>query len=276
MNAPVIAGLDGSAASPRCVAWAAAEARLRRRPLELVHASMLLYRDGSLSEAAYGELEAERIRLLTDAQAYALALQPELEVHTRLLAEEAGRALVAESEHAELVVVGASMPEGFGGPLLGSVTLRLAAHARCPVLAIPDAAPDPDAAPAEVVVGVAERHRESRAVGWAFEEAVLRGAQLTAIHALGREFGAGREKIGEDALLSEALADWRSKHPDVQVRQTVVDQHPARALVAASDQVAMVVIGAAQPPGSAGAALGGIGHALLRQALSAVAIVPED
>ncbi|MBX6768502.1 MAG: universal stress protein, partial [Actinomadura rubrobrunea] len=103
MKAPVIAGLDGSAASPRCVAWAAAEASLRRRPLELVHATMLVYRDGALSEAAHDALVAERTRLLTDARAYALALHPGLDVRIRLLAEEAGRALVAQSEHAELL-----------------------------------------------------------------------------------------------------------------------------------------------------------------------------
>ncbi|GAA4069828.1 universal stress protein [Actinomadura miaoliensis] len=275
MNTPVVAGLDGSAASPRCVAWAVTEASLRGRPLELVHASMMLYRDGSLSEAAYEGLEEERTRLLTEAKAYALGLQPGLEVRIRLLAQEPGRALVFESEHAELVVVGTSGLENFGGPLLGSVALRLVAGARCPVLAITDGAPDADTAPAEVVVGVAERDRESRAIGWAFEEASLRGAHLSAIHALGGEFGAGREKVDEDTSLAEALAGWRSKYPDVRVSRAIVDQHPARALVAASDQAALVVVGATHRHGVTELALGSVGHALLHQALSAVVIVPE-
>ncbi|GAA4077380.1 universal stress protein [Actinomadura miaoliensis] len=275
MNAPLIAGVDGSAVSPRCVAWAAIEARLRRRPLELVHASMLLYRDGSLSEATYDALEAERTRLLSEAKAYALALHPGLEVRIRLLAQEPGRALVFESERAELVVVGTSGLENFGGPLLGSVALRLVARARCPVLVITDGAPDADAAPAEIVVGVAERDRESRAIGWAFEEASLRGAHLSAVHALGGEFGAARQKAGENTLLAEALAGWPSKYPDVRVSRTIVDQHPARALVAASDQAAMVVVGATHRPGATELALGSVGNALLHQSLSAVVIVPE-
>ncbi|GLZ11879.1 universal stress protein [Actinomadura sp. NBRC 104425] len=274
MDTPVVAGLDGSAASPRCVAWAANEARLRGRPLELVHASMLLYRDGSLSEAAYEGLEEERTRLLVEAKAYALGLQPGLEVRTRLLAQEPGKALVFESERAELIVVGTSRLEAFGGPILGAVALRLVTGARCPVLAVTDSAPDADAAPAEIVVGVAERGRESRAIGWAFEEAALRGAHLNAVHALGGEF-AGRAKAEEDALLAEALAGWRSKYPDVEVSRTISDQHPARALVTASDEAALVVVGATHRPGITEHALGTVGHALLHQALSAVVIVPE-
>ncbi|WP_433228892.1 universal stress protein [Actinomadura formosensis] len=275
MNAPVIAGVDGSSASPRCVAWAAAEAHLRHCPLELVHASTLLHRDGSLSDDAYEQMETDRTRMLDDAEAYARMLRPDVEVRARLLDEEAGRTLLAESGNAELVVVGTRRVAGADGRLFGSVGREVAARARCPVLAIPASAPEPAAMPAEVAVGVQERHGESRTIGWAFEEASLRGAHLTAIHAFGAEFGAARQKVGQDTLLSEALAGWSPRYPDVQVTRTVSDQHPAQALVAASDGAAMVVVGATRRGGGNGPALGKVDQALLDHALAPVAVVPE-
>ncbi len=52
----------------------------------------------------------------------------------------AGDALVAESEHATLLVVGTRGHSAVVGLLLGSVSTHCAEHAKCPVLVVPPAA----------------------------------------------------------------------------------------------------------------------------------------
>src|SRR5512139_2361899 len=136
MRAPIIVGFDGSEHTRRILDWAAEEARLHDRPIRLVHASLLLLRDGSLSEEGYERLYDDRSRLLDEAKDRLLELLPGAEVGTRLLGEDPGRALVGESDEATMIVVGTRGSGGFQGLLFGSVGLYVAAHARCPVMVV--------------------------------------------------------------------------------------------------------------------------------------------
>lgn len=275
MRAPIIVGMDGSQHAHRVLDWAAEEARLHDLPIRLVHASLLLIRDGSLTEEGYRRLYEDRDRMLAEAVEQLSSLVPGVQVTTRLLEEEPGRALVAEGDEAALIVVGTRGAGGFQGLLFGSVGLHTAAHARCPVMVVPQTAPTALAAPGEVVIGVDERHVESRAIGWAFDEADRRGVRLTAVHAVGGEFGAPRQKVGEEMLLAEALAGRKPDHPDLPVERVIAEDTPARALVEASSRAAMVVIGARRRHAHIGMALGRVNHAVLHHARCPVVVVPE-
>ncbi len=60
--------------------------------------------------------------------------------HSRRLARgDAGKALLAESGDADLLVVGTRGRGGFRELLLGSVSQKCAHHARCPVAIVPPA-----------------------------------------------------------------------------------------------------------------------------------------
>jgi nucleotide-binding universal stress UspA family protein len=275
MRAPIIVGMDGSEHMRRVLGWAAEEARLRGLPIRLVHASLLLTRDGSLTEEGYQRLYDDRTRMLEEAAKGLSELSPGTEVTTRLLEEEPGRALVAEGDDASMSVVGTRGTGGFQGLLFGSVGLHVAGHARCPVMVVPHTAPPAPAAPGRVVIGVDERHAESRAIGWAVEEAERRGAGLTAIHGVGGEFGAPRQKIGEEMLLAEALAGRTSDHPDLPIERVVAPDTPAHALVEASGAAAIVVVGARRRHAHLGMTLGRVNHAVLHHARCPVVIVPE-
>jgi nucleotide-binding universal stress UspA family protein len=274
MKAPIIVGIDGSVRSRRALDWAVAEARLLGAPIRLVHASRVLVRDGSLTEQGYARAEAERARLLDDAAARALERWPDCELSTSLLAEDPGRALTAAGDGASLIVVGARGTGGFDGLLVGSVGLYTAARARCPVMVVPDSAPDPAQAPGRIVLGVDELRPADHAIGWAFAEADRRGAALTALHALGTAYGSPGQRVGEQMELSEALAGWAGKYPDLPVTREPVEGKAAPALVEASRTAALVVVGARRRQGLIGMVLGRVNHAVLHHARCPVVVVP--
>lgn len=276
MPTQIIVGVDGSAHAWRALDWAADYAVRHRRPLELVHASRALVDDGAIPKDALHRLVAEREDLLAEARQYALKVNPDLDVATRLVRTDPGGALVEGSEHAALVAVGSRGMGGFEGLLFGSVGLYTAAHARCPVLVVPREAPYPAEAPARIVVGIEDRPGEIAMAGWAFEEAASRGAGILALHAVGGEFGSPRRRVMEDLELSEALAGLREHHPDVRVEQLVSDRAAGQALVEASRSAALVVVGAARRTGRIGMALGRVNHAVLHHAHCPVVVVPID
>jgi nucleotide-binding universal stress UspA family protein len=147
MSKPIVVGIDGSEASGKALRWAADEARLRSARLVALYAwsfvppqpigdpGMLAIPAGDLP----GQLDAERDAAgaaLDAAVSEALSAQPELEVERKLVEGDPGDALVAESESAELVVVGSHGRTGLRAALLGSVSKHVVNHAACPVVVV--------------------------------------------------------------------------------------------------------------------------------------------
>jgi nucleotide-binding universal stress UspA family protein len=189
--------------------------------------------------------------------------------------------LAAASEHASLVVVGGRGVGGLAGLVLGSTTAALVAQAACPVVVVPA---DPSARtrePRSVVVGVAGRGDEE-VLAFAFDEASARGGELVAVHAwqdvvletafrpVGPLVDWDGVAADEERVLAEALAGWREKEPEVAVREVVVREKTARALVEASLTAELLVIG--RRPGRF---LGSTVHGALHRAACPVAVVPR-
>lgn len=147
MSSAIVVGIDGSDASHEALRWAAEEARLRSAPLLVVHAWSFIPAQpigdpGMLAVPAAdlpGQLEAEQdaaTGTLEAAANEALATVPGIEVEQRLVDGDAGDALVAESESAQLVVVGSHGRGGLKAALLGSVSRHVTSHAACPVVVV--------------------------------------------------------------------------------------------------------------------------------------------
>lgn len=275
MPAPIIVGIDGSAHAWRALDWAADYAVRHRLPLRAVHGSRALAPDGTIPEDALRRLVAEREDLLGEARQYVLKQFPDLDVTTRLVRTDPGHALVEASEGAALVAVGSRGLGGFEGLLFGSVGLYAAAHARCPVLVVSRSASYPSDAPARIVVGVEGRPADEAVLGWAFEEAASRGAGIVALHAVGGEFSP-RRRVIEDMELAEALAGRPEHFPEVAVEPLVSDRTASQALVEASENAALVVVGARRRTGLIGMALGRVNHAALHHARCPVVVVPAE
>lgn len=147
MSKAIVVGVDGSDASREALRWGADEARLRFAPLVALYAwsfipaqpigdpGMLAMPAGDLA----GQLGAESDGARSTLEAIvseALGSEPGLEVEQKLVEGDAGDALVAESESAEIVVVGSHGRSGFKAALLGSVSRHVVSHATCPVVVV--------------------------------------------------------------------------------------------------------------------------------------------
>jgi nucleotide-binding universal stress UspA family protein len=286
---PIVAATDGSEHSLQAVEWAATEAALRGAPLRIVSAAATLPR---MSTAPSGEdvdnvtdvLHHNRDQGLAAAAARAAAAAPGVLIDTDVLTGAPAEAVADSGSGALMLVVGSRGAGAFTALVFGSVSRYAASHASCPVVVVRDIPPSPRQL---VGVGISDQDTCAEALTFAFEEAALRKASLTVIHAweappvdmsrAGESFtGPSPQHVEEGARrqLGGFLDSWRSKYPDVSVSQDVVHGHPARALVGLSARADLVVIGRhARHGGLAGP--GAVRHAVLNHAHGPVVTVPS-
>jgi nucleotide-binding universal stress UspA family protein len=282
----VLVGADGSPESLAAVELAAREATLRHRPLHVVHASVWPLMNVPLDAppgVPGGGLRRQAELIVEEATTRARTAAPALDVSGEVVTGFAAAVLLGRAASASLVVVGDRGLGGFSGLLVGSVAIQLASHAACPVLVvrgIPDVA-------GPVVVGVDGSPASDPAVGFAFEATSLRRAPLTALHAWKHPVSTGpgdmlplvydpvEVEADEERLLAEALAGWCDKYPDVVVRRQLVRGGPRSALIDASREAQMIVVGARGRGELTGLLLGSVSQAVLHHAACPVVIVPH-
>ncbi|MFJ9927263.1 universal stress protein [Streptomyces misionensis] len=288
MSKPVVVGVDGSPSSLEAVETAAHEAVLSGVGLRLVHAfgwSSIHPPHGgppwNRAEAGVRELVDGT---LVEAELRAHRIAPDTDIHREVTVGEPVVVLEIESRTASLVVVGSRGLGGFGGLLLGSTAVHLAAYGRCPVLVV-RGRPDP-AGP--VLLAVDGSPAGERAVEFAFAEASVRGADLLALHVwnawservpegpddqLRIVVDVDRLREEEQRLLDETLSPWRTRYPGVAVEQRLVRSRIRPALIEASRDAQLVVAGARGRGGFSGLLLGSVSQALLQHAHCPVAVV---
>jgi nucleotide-binding universal stress UspA family protein len=262
---PVVVGVDGSPVSMRALDLAAEEAVGRVTPLVVVYAQ----RSG-------GPADARLVgrRLLAVAESRARSEHPALAVTTELVTGYAADALVARSHEACLVVVGRRGNGGGVGLPIGSVALSVASRAASPVLVyraldfgrfvVP---------PRPVLVGVDGLEPADAAVEFSFIEAELRGAPLHAVYVRPEPDGAQTDR--HRRALSDAVAGWAGKYPDVPVVEQVRHgANVAETLIEASRGAQLAVVGASAPDGLSQLVLGSVSISLARHGGCPVAVVP--
>jgi nucleotide-binding universal stress UspA family protein len=192
--------------------------------------------------------------------------------------------------------VGADGVGRLSGVFFGSVSARLAEHGHgCIVIARPDPVASTPPDPARVVVGVDGSPQSQAAIGFAYEEAALRGATLVAIHTwndkpLRRGLGSYPLEIdasgidqAQHRLLETELAGWEQKYPDVPVQMRILRGRPAPNLLryaTAADEhrnderrTQLIVVGSRGRGGFTGLLLGSTSQAVMIHADCSVAIV---
>ncbi|MGE5292050.1 MAG: universal stress protein [Micromonosporaceae bacterium] len=276
----VVAGFDGSAASARALEWAVCEAKIRGLPLTVCHAWEIPLSDRDVPPAATESARHAAKRTLARGMDVAARHAPCVPLQGRLLTGPAAPALAYASENAELLVAGT---RGAGGSMwlgLGCVSSQLTAHARCPVEVVRG---DGTWRGGRIVVGVDGSPSSQSAAGFAFEEAALRGAPLTALCSCWepdvpdhRQRGAldicdMRHWMAERAGL--VIDQWREKFPEVSVTPVFVMDAPREALQAAAQSAALLVVGARGLGGLPGLLLGSVSQAVLEQVPCPVAVV---
>ena len=197
-----------------------------------------------------------------------------LTLTTEMISGSSVPTLVDESTRAQMVVVGCRGRGALARGLLGSVSTGLVHHAHCPVAIIHDEDPlIPHPSKAPVVVGVDGSPASERAVEIAFEEASFRGVDLVAVHAWsdtgvfefpGIDWSVLR--AGAEETLSERLAGWGERYPDVLVRRVVVADRPAHQLLEQAQSAQLLVVGSHGRGGFAGMLLGSLSTAVIHAA----------
>ncbi|WP_307815825.1 universal stress protein [Streptomyces sp. 7-21] len=287
-DAPVVVGVDGSPSSLAAVGVAAAEARMRRCPLRVVHAftppTLYVPRYPQSVQAAERSLRAVAAQALTDAEQRARELAPGIDVSGEIVTGESLTVLRDRSRGAALLVVGSRGMGSFAGLLLGSTSAKLAAHAQCPVMVVREE-PSPGL---PVLLGADGSPAGEAAVAFAFEEAALRGTKLVALHAWtpwtvegppppDRSMPYANEpgvlEAGEERLLAETLAGHLNDYPDLTVERRVVRDNPRKALLKASSGAGLLVVGARGHGGFASLLIGSVSQAMLHHAECPVAVV---
>jgi nucleotide-binding universal stress UspA family protein len=261
----VVVGVDHKTSSGPAVDAGVAQARLSHRPLHLVYATgvgLVTWSPEYLDEQ--GEfMKKVRDRIASSA--------PDVEVTYAVHVADPSALLVQESESASLVVMGSAGLGQARDVLRGAATPKVLAHAHCPVMVTPHSGGGDPAGP--IVVGVDSDDHSLGALDWAFAEASAQGAPLVAVHTWWWEepnpFLSGGEWENEwvevaeaqKLELSEMLAGWREKYPDVEVRTSVVRGQAALVLEDVSHSARLVVVGTRGRGGFAGLLLGSVsGH----------------
>jgi len=287
---PIIAGTDGSGDSLRAVEWAAREAALRRTTLQIVCVPALPPRmswhhppgrpDG-VADAGYESYACA----LAAAAERANELEPALAIETRLLFGRPARTLAETTTDASMLVVGSRGAGLFPALVLGSASRYAATHGRCPVVVERQ---ELAYGQREIVVGVGELDQCGAALGFAFEEADLRGARLVVMHAwscfvpaaepgnhlAGQNHSGHQLYRGMAARLEDMLAGWREKYPAVETGTEIMHAHPGHLLAQASAHADLVVLGR-QPTQNGGSGADSVIHAVLHHARGPVTVVAD-
>ncbi|WP_068926221.1 universal stress protein [Planobispora rosea] len=281
----VVVGVDGSADSLRAVRWAAREAMRRRSSLRVVHAVYAWLHhpaEAGIEEVRQWLLDGGRV-ILDQAVACARECEPGLEVDEAIAAGDPVQVLAAEADGAGMLVVASRGTGRISSLLLGSVALKVASQASCPVVVIRGPL-EPEKLFDEVVVGVDGSPAGAEALRFAATEAVLRGARLRAILAWTLATPAAETmpplliELGqiEDAwtrILEEAVEAVEKDHPGLDVVHQVVTGHPVQALTDASEGADLVVVGTRGRGALAGLVLGSVSHGVLHHANCPVAVI---
>jgi nucleotide-binding universal stress UspA family protein len=283
---PILVGYDGSRYAEVALNWAMAEAGRRDVPVRLVYVYEWASTVVPVPAGSAWPDPAVRHETATTIDAIVArvrAAHPEVAVQGMVVDGNVVSCLRKLSEHARLVVLGDRGLGGFTGLLAGSVAVGVAAHAACPVVVVRGCAPHAQ----PVVVGVDESPDSDHAIGFAFEQAATRGVGLVAVRAwqpppvLRRSgirsltYDVNELEAAQRRLVGQALDGWLDKYPEVAVTVRLMPSTAAHALIAASGDAQLVVVGSRGRGGFHGLLLGSVARQLIHHAHCPVAVVRD-
>jgi nucleotide-binding universal stress UspA family protein len=285
-GSPIVVGFDGSPDSVRALDWALAQAGLRGAPVTLCHTWHRPHSAVDTGSDAVDGPEATAQLVLDEGSRHAAKQAPAVHLRAELLSGLPAELLAQVARTAALFVVGARGAGGAHDSMLGSVSARLARHGACPLVVVRDVAVDGGGGGGQdrrIVVGVDTSADVETAVAFAFEHAARLGGSVHAVHAYDEaavqtvayldeaELHRLRQNAHDD--FGALLAPQADKYPGIAVSFQLVHGGPAPALVEASAEADLLVLGSHGHGRLATAVLGSTSHTVLHHAACPVAIV---
>jgi nucleotide-binding universal stress UspA family protein len=277
----VVVGVDASDNAARAAAWAANEAAAHGLSLLIVHALDLPIGAAAVIEpAAYAAVHRERaVDLLERIAAPLRAQYPQLVINVEVSELDPARSLVTRSDGSELVVTGTRGHGGFAGMLLGSVSMKCAAHAHSPLVVVRGA--ESGEPRDEIVLGV-EREQHEAPIRFAFATAAQLGATVCPVRAWQPKVtysgyyteGLDITRMHEVTDLESLLKPVREDFPDVPVKPAALLGNPVPMLIEAAHSARLLVVGAHRRRSPLSIGVGYVVQGLLSHSPTPVAVVP--
>ncbi|NDU71523.1 universal stress protein [Actinomadura sp. DSM 109109] len=285
MDGPhVLVGFDGSPAAGHALRWAAREASRRGVPLRVCHAWNWPYPAGPQGDEALEIVRGMGVIALEDGVRIAQETAPGLDVRSLLSKGTPPAALLAASQDAELVVVGARGSGGFDRLPLGSTAVHVPAHADRPVVVVPSH--EPAQTETRIVVGIDGSPASQAALRFALCEAALWHASVTLVCAWWDPAalpGPDRLPFSDPQGLEEqakarfaaAVAPALAAHPGIAVERRFVLERAWRVLAAEARDAMLLVVGDRGIGSSPETMLGAVTRSVLHEAPGPVAVVHD-
>jgi nucleotide-binding universal stress UspA family protein len=271
----IVVGYDGSRDSDAAALWAARTAVLRGEtvtaaivmdPVDMPHAH-------PWPEPWWREIE-DRARL-------SLQGGGATDVDVERKAGPTTATLVETARFASMLVLGSRGHGRVAEILMNSVSQPAARRAHCPVVVV---RPSENAGAQRIVVGVDGSEASLRALDFACGLAALTHDKVAVVRAW-RSHAMPIDKHGdvpasmsatlmrEEKLVEEAVATAQERHPGVAIEPDFIATQPSHALVDASSQASLVVVGTQGLNALGEAVLGSVSQHVLRHAHCPVAVI---
>jgi nucleotide-binding universal stress UspA family protein len=274
--------VDGSSASAEALRWAIGQARLTGRSVDAVSSWEIPvnYGVGPLVDLDW---EGAATTALKETVATAVDAADAGRVVPRVVRGHPAQVLLEAAAEADLLVVGSRGRGGFTGMLLGSVSQHVVARAACPVVIV--RSPAAPQASARIVVGVDGSTYSEEALRWAIGQARLTGQPVEAVISwtVPADFSTGAAGAlmtfdWEDvaaSTLKETVATAVDPADADRVSQRVVMGHPARVLLDAAADAALLVVGSRGRGGFTGMLLGSVSQHVIARADCPVVVLRD-
>ena len=290
MTNRIVVGVDGSAPSIVALRWAAFEARRRNAEVFVVSCYRVpVY--GSPEGAVYPTpddielFEESAAEVVARAIAIIAEIDPKIAADSLTAMAPAAIAIAEAARPGDEIVVGATGHTGGLDGLLGSVAMSVVHRSHVPVIVVP-ASPAVEAGSSmkKIVVGVDGSAPSLHALEWAYNEALVAGAELTAVHGWIYPYVGERTSVSEprtqmqlDAM-EELKFSLESLGPrltggSLHIHARLLEQSPAEALLEESKDADLVVIGSRGRGALRAALLGSVSRTVAQHASCPVAVI---
>jgi nucleotide-binding universal stress UspA family protein len=279
-------GFDGSIPARRAVAWAAVEADRRRAKLQVVACySITPLAYPWVGNAAFPvdiDLLEKQARAGLHEVASDVSLSfPALVIEQRAIFGWARDELIDAARESDLLIVGTTGVGAAESVLLGSVAHAVARTSPCPVVLVPDAPDRPlfD----RIVVGVDGSEASRLAAEWATDEADRLNVECVVLHAwsypyateLSSETGHDLTQVDAELCLETAVERCRVRGR-CPVRAELVESSATKALVEASAQADLVVVGSRGRGELRSLLFGSVAHTVAQHSACPVVVIRAE